>query len=94
MFRAYRKSGLPVVVRHTHIALNSALICPCARSIKIGAPVDLAILGYFAIDGRLAGTAGRSISGYGYELLRCWRLDFFRRSVAIVCPGNTSPPML
>jgi hypothetical protein len=34
MFRSYRKSGLPVVVRHTRIALNSALICPCARSIK------------------------------------------------------------
>src|ERR1039458_216823 len=36
MFRSYRKSGLPVVVRHARITLNSALTCPCACSIKVG----------------------------------------------------------
>ena len=36
MFRSYRKSGLPVVVRHASVTLNSALTCPCACSIKVG----------------------------------------------------------
>jgi len=54
----------------------------------LGPPVDLAIGEYFAIDiGRLAGVAERSISGHAYELLRGWRLGYFRRSAAIVCPG-------
>ena len=54
----------------------------------MGPPVDLAIGEYFAIDiGRLAGAAGRCISGHAYELLRGWGLGYFRRPTPIVRRG-------
>jgi hypothetical protein len=54
----------------------------------LGPPVDLAIGEYFAIDiGRLAAVAERSISGHACALFPGWRLGYFRRSTAVVCPG-------